>query len=198
MNEPSSTNTESVPFLISLLKMGAVFDIEVAKSHAIHHLETHPDLHLTTKLQLCHRFRIIACLSPTLKALVSQPIESLDPSALAQIPTYILHALIQVKHRIMTHRLTLASVTPPALDGLSCLTPVTCALEWEAVWKEGPAEMLRHPDISYSGRNILAELESADISPVCSDCGEMSISNVNRELGQKCQGLSCLHQHHLH
>ncbi|KAG1853412.1 hypothetical protein F4604DRAFT_1933306 [Suillus subluteus] len=178
MNEPSPTNTESVPFLISLLKMGAVFDIEVAKSHAIHHLETHPDLHLTTKLQLCHRFRIIAWLSLTFKALVSQPIESLDPSALAQIPTYILHALIQVKHRIMMHRLTLAAVTPPALDGISCLTPVTCALEWEAVWKEGPAEMLHHPDIFYPGRNILAELESVDISPVCSDCGEMSISNA--------------------
>ncbi|KAG0707408.1 hypothetical protein DFH29DRAFT_27136 [Suillus ampliporus] len=178
MDEPSQMNTESVPFLISLLKMGAVFDIEVAKSHAIHHLETHPDLHLTTKIQLCHRFRIIAWLSPTFKALVSQPIENLDPSALAQIPTYILHALIQVKHRITTHRLTLAAVTPPAIEGFSCLTPVTCALEWEAAWKEGPAEMLRHPDIFYPGRDILAELESADISPVCSDCGEMSISNV--------------------
>ncbi|KAG1843460.1 hypothetical protein DFJ58DRAFT_632357, partial [Suillus subalutaceus] len=64
MNEPSPTNTESVPFLISLLKMGAIFDIKVAKLHAIHHLQTHPDLHPTTKLQLCHCFRIIAWLSP--------------------------------------------------------------------------------------------------------------------------------------
>src|SRR6267154_3582810 len=99
MDEPSPANTESVPLLISLLQMGAVFDIKVKKSHAICRLETHPDLELTMKLQLCHHFRIIMWLSLTFKALVSQPIENLDP------PTHILHALIQVKHRIMTHRL---------------------------------------------------------------------------------------------
>jgi hypothetical protein len=80
---PTSTNTkdirESVASLISLLKMGAVFDIDVAKSHAICHLDTHPNLDLTTKLELCHRFRIISWLSPTFKALVSQPIESFNP-----------------------------------------------------------------------------------------------------------------------
>ncbi|KAG1856468.1 hypothetical protein F4604DRAFT_1982667 [Suillus subluteus] len=158
--------------------MGAIFDIEVAKSHAIHHLETHPDLNLTTKLKLCHRFRIITWLPPTFKALVSQPIEGLNPLGLGQIPTQILHALIQVKHRITTHRLTLAAVTPPAIAGFSCLTPATCTFEWESAWKEGPAEMLRHPDIFYSGRKILAELMSADLSPVCQDCGEMSVFNV--------------------
>lgn len=158
--------------------MGSVFDIDVAKSHAIHHLDTHPDLDLTTKLELCHRFRIISWLSPTFKALVSKPIQSLDPLGLGQIPTRILHALIQVKHRITTHRLTLAAVPPPAIAGFLCLTPATCAFEWELVWKEGPAEMLRHPDIFYAGRDILAELISADLSPVCQDCGEMSVFNV--------------------
>ncbi|KAG1840844.1 hypothetical protein DFJ58DRAFT_732736 [Suillus subalutaceus] len=177
-DELSPANTESVPFLISLLQMGAIFDIGVAKSHAIHHLKTHPDLELTMKLQLCHRFRIITWLSPTFKALVSQPIENLDPSSLGQLPTRILHALIQVKHRITTHRLTLAAVAPPAIGGFSCLTPVTCALEWESAWKEGPAEMLHHPDIFYAGRDILAKLVSADLSPICLECVEMSVFNV--------------------
>jgi hypothetical protein len=90
----TSVTAESVPFLISLLKMDAVLDIEVAKAHAICHLESHPDLDLTTKLYLCHRFKIILWLSPTFKALVSQPIESLDPLGLGWILTHILHALI--------------------------------------------------------------------------------------------------------
>jgi hypothetical protein len=75
----TSVTTESVPFLISLLKMDAFFDIEVAKAHANCHLESHPDLDLTTKLHLYHHFKVILWLSPTFKALVSQPIESLDP-----------------------------------------------------------------------------------------------------------------------
>jgi len=158
--------------------MGAVFDIEVAKAHAICHLEAHPDLDLTTKLHLCHRFKITPWLSPTFQALVSQPIESLDPSGLGRIPTHILHALIQVKHRITTHRLTLAAVTPPAMAGFSCLTPLTCASEWEAAWKEGPAEMLRHPEIFYTGRDVLAVLESTNMLHVCSSCWEMSVLNV--------------------
>ncbi|KAG1889908.1 hypothetical protein F4604DRAFT_1914445 [Suillus subluteus] len=158
--------------------MGAVFDIDVAKSHAICHLDTHPNLDLTTKLKLCHHFRIISWLSPTFKALVSQPIESFDPSGLRQIPTHILHALIQVKHWITTHRLTLAAITPPAIAGFSGLTPATCAPKWESVWREGPAEMLRHPDIFYAGRDILSKLISTDLSPVCQDCGEMSVFNV--------------------
>jgi hypothetical protein len=78
----TSVTAESVPFLISLLKMDAVFGIEIAKAHASCHLESHPDLDLTTKLHLCHRFKVILWLSPTFKALVSQPIESLDPLGL--------------------------------------------------------------------------------------------------------------------
>ncbi|KAG2365924.1 hypothetical protein BDR07DRAFT_1397595, partial [Suillus spraguei] len=65
--------------------MGAVFEIYIAKSHAIHHLDTHPDLDLITKLELCHRFRIISWLPPTFKALVNRPIESFDPLGLEQI-----------------------------------------------------------------------------------------------------------------
>ena len=38
--------------------------------------------------------------------------------------------------------------------------------------------MLRHPDIFYAGCDILAELVSADLSPVCLDCVEMSVFNV--------------------
>ena len=64
------------------------------------------------------------------------------------------------------------------MAGFSCLTLLSCASKWEAAWKEGPAEMLRHPEIFYAGRDILAELESADMSHVCSDCREMSVLNV--------------------
>lgn len=73
---------ESVSFLNSLLNMNAVFEIYIAKSHAIHHLDTHPDLDLITKLELCHHFRIISWLPPTFKALVTRPIESFDPLGL--------------------------------------------------------------------------------------------------------------------
>ncbi|OJA19311.1 hypothetical protein AZE42_00399, partial [Rhizopogon vesiculosus] len=51
--------------------MGAIFDIDVAKTHVICHLETHLGLDLTTKLRLCHRFKIIPWFSATFKALVS-------------------------------------------------------------------------------------------------------------------------------
>ncbi|KAG2365147.1 hypothetical protein BDR07DRAFT_1399978 [Suillus spraguei] len=135
--------------------MGAVFEIYIAKSHAIHHLDTHPDLDLITKLELCHHFRIISWLPPTFKALVTRPIESFDPLGLEQIITHILHALIQVKYQITTHRLTLAAVTPPAIAGFSCLTPATSAFECESAWKEGPAEMLHHPDIFYIAERCL-------------------------------------------
>jgi hypothetical protein len=179
---PTSTNTkdiqESVSFLILLLKMGAVFDIDVAKSHVICHLDTHSNLDLTTKLELCHHFQIISWLSPTFKAFVSQPIKSFNLLGLGQIPTHILHALIQVKHWIITHRLTLAAITPPAIAGFSCLTPAICAFKWESMWREGPAEMLHHPDIFYAGHDILVKLISADLSPICQNCGEMSIFNV--------------------
>ncbi|KAG2351910.1 hypothetical protein BDR07DRAFT_1616395 [Suillus spraguei] len=179
---------ESVSFLISLLKMGALFEIYIAKSHAIHYLDTHPDLDLITKLELCHRFRIISWLPPTFKALVTRPIESFDPSGLEQIITHILHALIQVKHQITTHRLTLAAVAPPAIAGFSCLTPATSAFEWESAWKEGPAEMLHHPDIFYASRDILAELVSTDLSPVCQYCGEMSVFYVQGQRQFACGG----------
>jgi hypothetical protein len=52
------------------------------------------------------------------------------------------------------------------------------------MWREGPAEMLHHPDIFYAGHDILSKLISANLSPICQDCGEMSVFNVqdNRNL----------------
>jgi len=38
--------------------------------------------------------------------------------------------------------------------------------------------MLRHPEIFYTGRDILVELESANMLHVCSSCWEMSVLNV--------------------
>jgi hypothetical protein len=38
--------------------------------------------------------------------------------------------------------------------------------------------MLCHPEIFYAGRNILAELESADMSHICESCREMSVLNI--------------------
>jgi hypothetical protein len=38
--------------------------------------------------------------------------------------------------------------------------------------------MLRHPEIFYSGRDVLAELECTNMLHVCSSCSEMSILNV--------------------
>jgi hypothetical protein len=72
----------------------------------------------------------------------------------------------------------LAAVTPPAMAGFSCTTPLSCAREWEAAWKEGPAEILCHPEIFYAGCDILAELESADMSHIYESCREMAVLNV--------------------
>ena len=44
--------------------------------------------------------------------------------------------------------------------------------------RTSPAEMLRHPDIFYSGRDILAQLETVEITQVCSDCRDFSVANV--------------------
>ncbi|KAG2129025.1 hypothetical protein DEU56DRAFT_915339 [Suillus clintonianus] len=174
----NNTPPESASTLVSLLTISAVFDVSVGKSYAVNQLEAHPDLDLPTKLQLCHQFKILPWLTPAFRELVSLPIESLGPAGLAKIPAYILHALIQVKHQISTHRLTLAAVVPPAMAGMLCHTPMSCANGWETGWKAGPAEMLRHPDIFYSGWDILAHLDSVEVPHVCSDCRESSVANV--------------------
>jgi hypothetical protein len=176
--EKVNDTPESVSALVSLLTMSTVFDVSVGKSYAINQLEMHPDLDLPTKLQLCYQFKILPWLTPAFRELISLPIKSLGPMGIAKIPTYILHALIQVKHQISMHQLTLVAVVPPAMAGMLCHTPLTCANGWETGWKTGPAEMLRHPDIFYSGWDILAQLESVKVPQVCSDCHESSIVNV--------------------
>ncbi|KAG2117381.1 uncharacterized protein F5147DRAFT_648908 [Suillus discolor] len=149
----NNTPPESVSTLVSLLTISAIFD-------------------------LCHQFKILPWLTLAFRELVSLPIESLGPAGLEKIPAYILHALIQVKHQISTHRLTLAAVVPPAMAGMLCHTPMSCADGWETGWKAGPAEMLRHPDIFYSSWDILAHLNSVEIPQVCSDCQESSVANM--------------------
>jgi len=97
---------------------------------------------------------------------------------IAKIPAYILHALIQVKYQMSTHQLTLAIIAPPAMAGMLCHTPLTCADGWETAWKVGPAEMLRHPDVFYSSRDILVQLESVEIPQVCSDCSVVNVKET--------------------
>ncbi|KAH7919166.1 hypothetical protein BV22DRAFT_1134035 [Leucogyrophana mollusca] len=168
----------SVPFLISLLKMSSVFKISDGKSYAIAEMETHPELDLATKLQLCFQYNLVQWLTPAFQQLISLPIEELREEDVLKIPSKILHSFIQVKHQMTTHRLTLASIPPPAMAGFACHTPLTCADTWERAWKEGPAEMLRHPDTFYSGREILDQLESVEISDVCDSCRDFSVINV--------------------
>ncbi|KAG2034629.1 hypothetical protein BDR03DRAFT_1013244 [Suillus americanus] len=145
--EKVNDTSESVSAFVSLLTMSTVFDVGIGKSYAINQLETHHDLDLPTKLQLCYWFKILPWLTPAFRELISLPIESLGPIGIAKILAHILHALIQVKHQISTHRLTLAAVVPPAMARMLCHTPLTCADGWETGWKAGPAEMLQHPDI---------------------------------------------------
>ncbi|KAG0702270.1 hypothetical protein DFH29DRAFT_999509 [Suillus ampliporus] len=174
----NNTPLESMSTLVSLLTMSAIFDVSVRRLYAINQLEAHPDLDLPMKLQLCHQFKILLWLTPTFRELVILPIKSLGPTGLTKIPAYILHALIQVKHQISAHWLTLAAVVPPAMAGMLCHTPLTCADRWETGWKAGPAKMLQHPDVFYSGWDILAQLDSVEIPQVCSDCRESSVANV--------------------
>lgn len=106
-------------------------------------------------------------MTPGFREFVSLSVEALGPLGIAKIPANILHALIQVEHRVSTHRLTLTAIAPPAMAGMLCHTLLTCADRWEMAWKAGPTEMLRHPDVFYSGRDILAKLESVEIPEVC-------------------------------
>ncbi|KAH7908742.1 hypothetical protein BJ138DRAFT_1156983 [Hygrophoropsis aurantiaca] len=174
----SSAERPSVSFLISVLKMCAVFDIHDGTSYAIAQLETHPLLDLATKLQICHHYNIAPWLAPAFRVLVSRPIQTLTETDIAKVPSKVLYTFLQVKHEIATHRLSLASVSPPAVNDLSCKAPLTCAHHWEVAWRDGPAEMLRHPDIYYTGRDILAQLESADLPQVCNLCRDLSVDNV--------------------
>ncbi|KAG1758056.1 hypothetical protein EDD22DRAFT_957244 [Suillus occidentalis] len=134
MEQANNTPPESVSILVSLLTMSSVFDVSVGKSYAANQLEAHPDLDLPTKLQLCHQFKILPWLTPAFRELIS------------------------------THHLTLAAVVPPALAGMLCHTPLTCADGWETGWKADPAEMLRHPDVFEFVEEKLEELRAWLIS----------------------------------
>ena len=43
---------------------------------------------------------------------------------------------------------------------------------------DGPARMLLHPDVWYSGRAILTELETATIADICPKCSILSVEKV--------------------
>ncbi|KAF8835692.1 hypothetical protein BDN67DRAFT_974993 [Paxillus ammoniavirescens] len=168
----------SVTSLISLLKMCTVFNIGGGRAYSITKLEHHPDLNLPTKLWLCLQYKIVMWLVPAFRELVALPTESIPYADLDKIPAKILHSSIHVQSRIRNHRLTLAALPPPIVEGFSCLTPFSCAAEWEKTWKDGPAEMFRHPDIFYSGREILSFFDSPEMDLVCSSCRDASIANV--------------------
>lgn len=163
---------------MSLLKMSDCFEVVDGRSHALSQLEGHPDLDLATKLLICYQYRVIPWLAPAFRALAALPLHQLTESDMCRIPPKFLHSLVTVKHKITTHRLTLAAVPPPAVNGFNCLTPATCSHGWQTAWKNGPSEMFRHPDVHYSGRTVLVALEGAHISGVCSGCIEQSVANV--------------------
>jgi hypothetical protein len=177
-NEDDSESSISVTSLISLLKMCTVFDVGGGRSYSISKLEHHPGLNLPMKLWLCVYYKISSWLVPAFKQLVALPTESIPYADLDKIPAKILHASIHVQSHTRNHRLMLAALPPPIIEGFCCITPLSCAAEWEKAWKDGPAEMFRHPDIFYPGCEILSFLESVEMDLVCSSCRDASVANV--------------------
>lgn len=158
--------------------MSDFFEISDGRTYAITNMEYHPDLDLASRLLLCYQYNIITWLGTAFRGLAALPLHHHTESELGRIPTKFMHSLIAVRHRVTTHRLTLAAIPPPVVAGFSCVTPGTCGHAWESAWKHGPSEMLRHPDVDYTGRAVLEALEAANIPSICRGCLEFSVANV--------------------
>ncbi|KAF8837820.1 hypothetical protein BDN67DRAFT_972438 [Paxillus ammoniavirescens] len=178
---PSTSSIERSPglsYLMSLLKMSDFFDIADGRSYALLKMESHPGLDLASKLLICLQYNVVPWLAPAFRDLVALPLHHHNLAELGKIPDKILHSLLAVKHLITNHRLTLAAVPPPVINGFNCTTPATCGYSWGEAWVHGPAEMFRHPDVEFTGREVLAALEAAEIRGICNGCRDLSVSNV--------------------
>jgi hypothetical protein len=162
--------------------MSDIFEIDDGKKYALSRLENHPDLDLCTKLQLCHKFNLESWLEPAFRELMCRDVQDVTHIEAETLPMRVFFTFAQVKNDIINHRLGLAYSAPPIIIAADCSSACKCTIGWELAWKEGPASLLHHPDLQFSDKDILRQLESAsfpEASEVCEGCYQLSVQNIN-------------------
>jgi hypothetical protein len=158
--------------------MSEFFEIEDGKKYALSRLENHPDFDMSRKLQLCRHFNLVNWLEPAFRELMARQVQDVTNDEVERLPIRVYHAFVKAKSDITTHRLNLAYSAPPVVNMFDCASLCACTIGWEAAWKDGPADMFHHPDLQFSGRDVLERLESAQFPQVCEGCFSLSLMNV--------------------
>lgn len=152
--------------------------IEDGQRYALSHLEGHPELDLSTKLQFCRQYKLETWLEPAFRELMQRQMDQISGDEADRIPRRIYHTFVTAQNEIIRHRLSLGYEAPPAINHLLCDTPATCCYNWKLAWNDGPAKMFNHPDHYYSVSDVLQALRSTDVPYICKDCYKLSVDQV--------------------
>ncbi|KAG9309792.1 hypothetical protein JVU11DRAFT_10168 [Chiua virens] len=171
----SDSELERREFLISVLKLSDLYQIDTGFQFAVSELKRASPMPFepSLKLKLGRQYRINKWVEPAFCALMERPVSSITRLEAHQMGMEFFWILVTTKAEIEDHYRALA-YTEPALDQLGdlCETPQACAAVWKDEWWNGIARHLLHPETpcrSQSG--IIALLEGTDFdSGICSTC----------------------------
>ncbi|KAJ6524107.1 hypothetical protein DFH09DRAFT_937477 [Mycena vulgaris] len=172
-----SMHPKTVEFLISVIKLSALFDIEDGTVYATQRLnELGDQLHPALQFELARSFRIDAWIDPAFRRLMRGSILSLNSSQVAQIGHHGYFWLTQTKAKIDALRTKIAFHVPPIVNSGDCDTPAACMYSWTREWEERVRQLLHHPDSPIGCLALLYQLRNTHIDGLCNECQDLTVT----------------------
>lgn len=159
-------------FLIAVLKLSDLYQIERGFQYALTELKRLSSLDDSLKLELARQFRIHEWAEPSFRALMDRPVWSISRLEAYRMGMEYFWILVTTKSKINDHYRALAYTEPALEQSPECDTPLMCTSIWKEEWWNGVARHLLHPETPCrNSAGILELLREANFDGgICASC----------------------------
>ncbi|KAJ7652487.1 hypothetical protein DFH06DRAFT_536466 [Mycena polygramma] len=166
-------------FLVSILKLSTLFEIDDGVAHAVQELSLKGDnFHPALQFELARLYRVDHWIEPSFRKLMKKCITELDMYHMEQIGPAGYYWLTTTQAKIERHRKQFAFDTPLVVHDPQCQEPRSCRAAWEHEWTTNVSMLIHHPDVSMSLVEVLNLLRDTDIDHLCEGCRKLTVSWV--------------------
>ncbi|TDL30239.1 hypothetical protein BD410DRAFT_710334 [Rickenella mellea] len=171
-------HSSSEDFLVALIKLSTLYDIEDGREYAIAQFPTSPTWRPALQLHIARSYRVEDWIEPAFRQLIANPTISMPwcDAELLGLPTY--HLVVQTITKVEAQQKLLAFYPAEMKEWIFCTTPENCTSCWELGWWNHVARHLLHPDAALSGQKMTELLGSIKIPGMCHHCQGETVSSL--------------------
>ncbi|KAI0054651.1 hypothetical protein BV25DRAFT_1833563 [Artomyces pyxidatus] len=166
----------TLPYLIAVLKLSDLWDIQDGREYAIPQLELQRDFNNFLKLSCAVKYHVDHWVADSFRSLLLLDLDEYQPGQIDELGLRVYTALSFVRFKLDKFRRSLSYGDPPFSQSVACMTPKRCQAAWLSIWNDRFAKMLIHPDVPTGAASVLIAIGDVigEVEGLCALCHNAS------------------------